>query len=82
LIELEGLYIGITGKMQMWNALENVLEGSFGEFDFGDLAQRAFSQRARVKELHLAAAAIAFPSSRASFAPHGSGKSEPTESIR
>jgi hypothetical protein len=62
LVELEFLYIGISGKMQMWNALERTLDGQLGEFDFRRLAERASQQRDRVMELHLAAAAEAFPS--------------------
>lgn len=62
LVELEFLCIGIAGKTQMWNALEHTLGSSVGEFDFGQLAERASAQRARARELHLAAAAAAFPS--------------------
>jgi len=62
LVELELLFIGITGKMQMWDALQHTLGGNLAEFDFGQLAERASGQRDRVQELHLAAAREAFPS--------------------
>jgi hypothetical protein len=62
LVELELLYIGITGKAQMWNVLKSALGDDLGEFDFGQLAERALGQRARVQELHLAATERAFPS--------------------
>lgn len=61
LVELEMLYLGITGKKQMWNALEHTLGKSLGEFDFGQLEARAAQQRSLVEELHLKAAGRAFP---------------------
>jgi hypothetical protein len=57
--ELEMLYIGLTGQIRMWRALEQTL-GKAGEFDFAELARRAEGQRDRVEELHLAAAALTF----------------------
>jgi len=62
LVELELLFIGITGKMQMWDALQHTLGGNLAEFDFGQLAERASGQRDRAQDLHLAAAREAFPS--------------------
>jgi hypothetical protein len=62
LVELELLHVGITGKMQMWKALEHTLGRRVGEFDFGQLAERAARQRGRVEDLHLSAAARALPS--------------------
>lgn len=62
LVELELLLIGITGKMQMWRALEHTVDGTVGELDFGQLAERAAGQRSRVGDLHLIAAARALPS--------------------
>jgi hypothetical protein len=62
LVELEVLYLGITGTMRLWRALE----GSLGErsgFDFGALAERASRQRDVVGDLHLAAAARALGAS-------------------
>jgi hypothetical protein len=57
LIELEALYIGITGKMRMWSALERTLGARLDEIDFAQLVERASQQRDRVGELHLLAAA-------------------------
>lgn len=58
--ELEMLYIGITGKMRMWRALEATAGGeASADLDFGVLAERASRQREVVGELHLAAAARA-----------------------
>lgn len=60
LVELELLSIGITGKMQMWMALEHTVGGRLSGIDFGQLAERAARQRSRVYELHLRAAGRAF----------------------
>lgn len=62
LVELELLYIGITGKMQMWRALERTLDGAEHGVDLVRLAERAGSQRDRVEDLHAIAAARAFAS--------------------
>lgn len=59
LVELEGLELGITGKLQLWGALERSLDGIDG-FDFEQLGERAASQRDRVEGLRLVAAARAF----------------------
>ncbi|HXS47779.1 MAG TPA: hypothetical protein VN756_09995 [Solirubrobacterales bacterium] len=66
LVELELLYIGITGKMRMWKALQHTLGEGVGEFDFRQLSERAARQLGRVEELHLSAAALALPSSNPS----------------
>jgi hypothetical protein len=60
LSELELLYIGVTGKMRLWNSLEVGLGPRLDEFDFRQLAERASRQRSRVGELHLQAAARCF----------------------
>lgn len=62
LVELEVLYIGITGKMRLWRALEESL-GEGSDLDFGALAERAARQRDVVGDLHLAAAARALGAS-------------------
>jgi hypothetical protein len=61
LVELELLYIGLTGQIRLWRALENALGQHHGEFDFAQVAERASGQRGRVEDLHLRAAALAFP---------------------
>jgi hypothetical protein len=63
LLELEGLVIGVTGKLELWRALQRVapeIEGLDG-FDFVTLAARAEDQRARLEDLRLSAAAEALP---------------------
>lgn len=62
LVELEGLYLGLTGQIQMWRVLEQVCGGRLDEFDFGELAERAEGQRSKVHDLHRAAAARALTS--------------------
>jgi hypothetical protein len=59
LLELEALYLGITGKVQLWRALETAFGSGLDGLDFGQLAERAASQRSRVGELHRIAAARA-----------------------
>jgi len=58
-VELEGLALGITGKMQLWRALERSIDSVEG-FDFERLAEQAASQRERVEKLRLRAAGRAF----------------------
>ncbi len=56
-LELEGLTMGITGKLELWRSLDMLEEGpEVPDMDFGSLAARAESQRDRVEELRLKAA--------------------------
>jgi hypothetical protein len=56
-LELEGLTMGITGKLELWRSLEALENGSgIGGFDFTALAARAEDQRDRAEELRLRAA--------------------------
>ncbi len=59
LIELEGLLIGITGKIGLWQVLAELkLDQNLG-IDLAQLSARAAEQRAAVDDLHrLAAAAL------------------------
>lgn len=60
LLELEGLLIGITGKMALWETLAGLEAGEGLGLDFAQLAARAAEQRSVVDDLHrLAAAALA-----------------------
>lgn len=61
LVELELLYIGLTGQIRLWEALESSLGRRRDGLDFAALAKRAAGQRGRVEELHLEAAALALP---------------------
>jgi hypothetical protein len=58
-VELEGLTIGITGKLELWQSLKATGERIDG-IDADQLIQRAESQRDRVAELRLQAAREAF----------------------
>jgi hypothetical protein len=63
LLELEGLLVGITGKMALWESLTDFDGIKDLGVDFERLAARAAEQRSTVEDLHrLAAAAIPGPS--------------------
>jgi hypothetical protein len=66
LVELEFLYVGITGKLGLWRALEAGVGGDLPQFDFPQLIARAEAQRARVEEFRLQAAKAALSHQRAS----------------
>jgi hypothetical protein len=58
-LELEGLAMGITGKIDLWRTLSSLGLAERSEVDFDALAERAEKQRAVVNRLHdLAVAAI------------------------
>jgi hypothetical protein len=59
LLELEMLHIGITGKLELWQALQRTLGAKLSEVDFPALIERAESQRQAVEGLRLDAAAQA-----------------------
>ncbi len=59
LLELEMLHIGITGKLELWQALQRTLIPKLSEVDFSALIERAESQRQAVERLRLDAAAQA-----------------------
>jgi hypothetical protein len=61
LVELEGLYIGISGKLRMWRVLAQTQGEGPGGIDFAHFAEMAEHQRRRVEELHGQAAERAFP---------------------
>jgi hypothetical protein len=55
--ELEGLTMGITGKLELWRSLEAVRDGSaLSDVDLEKLIARAESQRDRVEDLRIKAA--------------------------
>ncbi|HEY6551003.1 MAG TPA: hypothetical protein VIY71_07385 [Solirubrobacterales bacterium] len=60
LVELEMLHIGITGKIQLWQALEETQSARLAQFDLPGLIKRAESQRATIERLRLDAAREAF----------------------
>jgi len=58
-LELEGLLIGITGKMALWETLADLEGVERLEIDFAQMSARAAEQRSAVDDLHrLAAAAL------------------------
>jgi hypothetical protein len=61
LIELEGLALGITGKVSLWEALTEVADedARLDRTELGELAQRAERQRAEVWRLRQRAASEA-----------------------
>lgn len=56
LLELEMLHIGITGKLELWQALQQTLGYRLSGVDFPALIERAESQRQTVERLRLDAA--------------------------
>jgi hypothetical protein len=53
-LELEGLIVGVSGKLQLWRALALIApaEARLERFDFERLAQKAEGQRGRLEDLH------------------------------
>lgn len=62
-VEMEGLYLGVTGKMQLWKTLERTAGNRLPDVDFAQLAERAAGQREAIDELHREAAREALPTS-------------------
>jgi hypothetical protein len=60
LIELEGLYLGVTGKRSLWINLKTATGGRITTADLDELQARAESQRERLEELRTRAASEAF----------------------
>ena len=59
-IELEGLLIGVTGKLALWEALTDAAGDRVGDVDLAALAARAREQRERLELLRREAAREAF----------------------
>ncbi|HKH13325.1 MAG TPA: hypothetical protein VKA47_01590 [Solirubrobacterales bacterium] len=66
LVELEGLYLGITGKREMWVAVERAMGDGLSGFDFAELQGRAERQAAEIEQhrLEAAEAVLAAPGRR------------------
>jgi hypothetical protein len=62
-VEMEGLYLGVTGKMQLWKTLERTVGGRLPGVDFAQLAERAAAQREAIDALHREASREALPTS-------------------
>lgn len=59
-LELEGLLIGVTGKLALWEALRDSLGESLDGVDLVALGDRAQDQRARLEDMRRRAAVEAF----------------------
>jgi len=59
-VELEGLLIGVTGKLALWQSLRVAAGDVLGGFDLAGLSERAQNQRGRLERLRERAAAEAF----------------------
>jgi hypothetical protein len=59
LVELEGLTLGVTGKLGMWRALRQLDDPRLERFDLVALEARAEAQRDGLEEQRLEAARIA-----------------------
>jgi hypothetical protein len=59
-VELEGLHIGVTGKLALWQVLEDTLGSRIGGADLTRLRERAERQRGELESYRRAAAAEAF----------------------
>ena len=79
-LELESLYLGITGKRELWRALQRTLGNDVPGFDFEELGRRAERQAAEVEEHRIEAArsALGAPGQR----PVTSTRIRPTFSER
>lgn len=59
LIEIEGLVLGVTGKLALWEALRSAIGDGLEGIDFEQLSKRAGNQRSRLEQLRRRAAAEA-----------------------
>jgi len=59
LLELEGLIMGVTGKLELWRSLRAAGDERLADLDLKKLIGRAEHQRRRLDELHDRAAAEA-----------------------
>ena len=53
-LELEMMYLGVTGKRQLWRALGSLGDNRLGHYDFNALEQKADSQRERLERHRIA----------------------------
>jgi hypothetical protein len=53
MLELELMVLGVTGKQELWRALERVQDARLEGIDFARLADRAESQRSRLEQTRL-----------------------------
>jgi hypothetical protein len=60
LVELEGLSLGVTGKLSLWENLRTATPGGVSSVDLDQLIERARSQLERLEDMRKRAAAEAF----------------------
>jgi hypothetical protein len=62
LLELEGIALGVTGKLALWRAVRDVLAGDprLIDFDVAGLIDRAEEQQGMLEDCRLRAARLAF----------------------
>jgi len=53
-VELEAMYLGVTGKLSLWQMLVRIDDPRLRDFDLNGLIERAESQRLRLDEHRLA----------------------------
>ena len=58
-VELEGLVLGVTGKLALWESLKSAIGDGLDGVEFEQLAERARDQRSRLEDLRRSAAAEA-----------------------
>lgn len=58
-VELEGLVLGVTGKLALWESLKEVIGPRIDGVDLDRLAERAADQRGRLEALRRTAASEA-----------------------
>jgi hypothetical protein len=65
LVELEGLSLGVTGKLALWENLREIApeEPGLAAFDFAELIRRAQEQLEHLREQRLAASRLALKTS-------------------
>jgi len=61
-VELEGLVIGVTGKLALWESLREAVGERIDGVEFAALSERAADQRSRLEALRRRAAAEALRS--------------------
>jgi hypothetical protein len=57
-VELEGLALGVTGKLALWRGLETLDDPRLAGFDFSALAARAERQRSELEDERVKAIAL------------------------
>jgi hypothetical protein len=77
-LELESLYLGITGKRELWRALQRIFgSGTVPGFDFEELGRRAERQAAEVEERRLEVAEAALVTAGSNPVAAAKAKAEP-----